>query len=1070
MHRPRGGAVRRFLAVCTCAAAIILSSASYAAVFDPGAGWKTLTTPHFRIHHPERISDTAQRAGRIYEEIYPKITEEWHWKPWGRTEVVLTDSTDEANGMTSVLPYNWMIIYVAPPDADSSLANYDDWLRTLLLHEFTHLVQIDAYGGAMIVPRIFLGKTVSPSGMNPVWMREGVSQYDETYFTKAGRGRGSYSEMVIRAATLDGEFPTIDVADGLGWRWPGYKGAYVYGIGFIDWLIETYGIDRFMKLDHNIRSSLLLGMINHDARNVYGKTFYEMWSEWRQSLIKKYAELSAQIEAAGETKPSETIVPTGWDGQYNAPALSPDGTKLVYTANSPHGKTEIRLLDLATGETEVLRKGQDAVQYSWSPDGMRIVYASAGTYKNFNKYFDLWLYDFSIEKEKSRAKRLTNGKRARDPEFDRAGKSVIFVAYDNGTGRLNRIDVESKEITAITPNVPPRMQFANPRISPDGNFMAVSVWKPDEGWRIYRYAIDGSMPVKLTEAKGLIVESRPEWTPDGNSIVYSSDESGIANLYVVGRDGGQSRKLTNVITGVFQPQIASSGQIYAQYYTSKGFVIARFDGLAIEASKAGKASNEKKASDEKTASNVDSASKASNAGAKITGASAGGAVNTGNSGIVASSGSATEAGSTAAEIRTSGAKQNKYAKYKKQAAAAAAAAPPPLPPDADFKDEKYVAFGKSLFLPRFIVPYAMYGDGYVFASALTGGTDPLRWHNWAAAATYRSDANFLGYTFVYGYNRFKPIVGVTASYFAVDFGNIAFLENGALNIVHYFEKRQRASAYLAIPYKKHFLSLSYFFEDHRPKTTLTPAEQNALNLGHFAGFFVEYRYGDSEKYPASISRENGRNIKLDASITNKYFGSGDRNEQIIFAGDWREYVKLWRHHVLAFRGMGGMTWGDKVVQGTFGVGGALGEGQFASGGSYNYFPLRGLPLSAISATRAMVLSTEYRFPIYSLQRGLGTVPVYLKDISGAIFADYGDGWNAGNPNKDSIKTFFDDFFLGVGAELRGDFVIGHGLPIHGRVGYAIIVLNRDRLVGITDPIIGNNVKYGMLILSIGTIF
>ncbi|MFH1829328.1 MAG: hypothetical protein ABH871_00940, partial [Pseudomonadota bacterium] len=307
--------------------------------------------------------------------------------------------------------------------------------------------------------------------------------------------------------------------------------------------------------------------------------------------------------------------------------------------------------------------------------------------------------------------------------------------------------------------------------------------------------------------------------------------------------------------------------------------------------------------------------------------------------------------------------------------------------------------------------------------------------------------------------------------YAVDFGTVFFDRGGGdIRQVHLYEKRRGVTSFIGIPYKKNLFSLAYFYEDHDNKTALTAAEKAALNLGIFAGLTGEYKYGDAEKFPASISDENGRSIRLTVNMTNKHLGSGDRNEQVIFSGDWREYVKLYKSHVLALRAAGGMTWGDRLVQGTFGLGGAIGEGTLASGGSYNYFPLRGLPVSALSRTRAMLFSTEYRFPIIEPLRGLGTAPFFLKDISGAIFADYGNAWNAHEGGSDSFKDFFDDFMLGVGAELRGNFIIGHGLPIHGRIGYAIIVLNRDRVERLNDPLLGTSIKYGMLVLALGYAF
>ncbi len=990
-----------FIAIAIALAIFMAKSAS-ASTFDPGAGWRTIFAPHFRIHHPEHIAQVAREAADILEEIHPVIVEKWNWKPWSYTEVILTDSTDMPNGLASVLPYNWMLIFITPPDPDSSLGHYDEWLRMLLIHEYTHIVQIDAIGGAWHPVRLIFGKTVSPSGMNPVWLREGIAEYAETYFTKGGRGRGSYSEMVVRTSALDDTFPEIDQADGLGWKWPGYKASYIYGIKFISWLIDKYGEEKFLQLDERIRSSLLLGMLNHQSRNVYDRTFYELWDEWHRELIDDYHELKGQLSIKGLTQPAETIVPAHYDGQYDAPTLSPDGTKLVYTQTSPHDKPEIRLFDLKTGETEVIKKGHNATQFAFSPDGTKLAYSATGRYKRFYNYFDLWLYDFGIEKKKHRLKRLTKGARARDPDFDRTGNSLIFITLDTGTERLERIDIKTKDRTVLTKDVPNYTQFANPRVSPDGRFIAVSVWKPDLGWRIWRYAIDGVPIKRLTNGEGLAIESRPTWTPDGRQVIFSSDESGISNLYSVTWDGKNETQITNLLTGAFQPAVSSSYELYGQYYTSKGFVISRFDMPAL---KGGKSSKYKKniSKDEP-------------------------------------------------ETFTSFERQDPESEQK-------------------YMERKYVAFGQSLFLPRFILPALAYMDDALFASLMTGGADVLRWHNWLAGATYRSDANYFGYFGRYWYNRYRVIFGVSVRDYAVDFGTVYFDRGGGdIRQVHLYEKRRGATAFIGIPYERHSFNVAYFYEDHDSKTALTPAEKAALNLGIFAGIRTEYRYGDAETFPASISKEDGRNIRLTVNITNKHLGSADRNEQVIFSGDWREYVRLYRHHVLALRAAGGITWGDRLIQGTFGLGGAIGEGTLAGGGSYNYFALRGLPVSALSRTRAMLFSAEYRFPIISLQRGLGTTPIFLKDLSGAIFADYGNAWNAHERGSDSIDKFFDDFLLGVGFELRGNFILGHGLPIHGRLGYAIIVVNRDRVTRLKDPLLGTNIKYGMLVLALGYAF
>ncbi|MBN1282684.1 MAG: PD40 domain-containing protein [Proteobacteria bacterium] len=1031
----------RTLAISALAALVVALSApsAHAATFDPGAGWRSLDSAHFKLHYPERLKDVAEKSAVILEEYYPTAVETWGWKPLGKTHVIINDNTDESNGLAAVLPYAWMLIYVAPPNPDSSLAHYDDWLRMLLIHEFTHIVQIDAVGGFWRPFRCVFGKTAAPSGMNPVWFREGVAQFTETYFTQGGRGRGYYSEMVVRMSVLDDAFPSIDEADGLGWRWPGYKGAYIYGIKFTEWLVDVYGVDRYKELDRRIRSSPLLGMLNHHTRNVYGKTFYELWNEWKQALSDGYAAQRAEIEAGGLTAPDETVFAAKRDEEFRIPTLSPDGSRLAYQVVSPHGKPEIMVLDLETGESRRIQRGHTASQFSWSPDGQRLVYSDVGRYKNFNRYSDLWMYDFGEERPKKRLTRLTRGERARDPDFDRSGASVVFVAGDAGTDRLKRIEIASKEIAELTPSVLPYTQFANPRVSPDGGSLAVSVWQPGVGWRVWRYTAGGIPVQRITKSDGLVVESRPVWSRDGSMIYFSSDEGGIANLHRASPDGRKVERITNVLSGVFQPSVGPGGTVYAQYYTSKGFVIGRFDGL--------RASYPVQKGRPRMISDFwDREGKVDRGGVRVS-----------------------------TTVTTRGRGQGETTAMVMPDAKAGLEGPYPVEEMA-LTDRNYVAWGAPLLLPRFIIPAVAYQDDTIFASAFTGGSDPLRWHNWLAGLTYRTDANYFGFFGRYWYNRHKVIFGLNYRDYAVDFGNITFDYDNDPNTrddqrtVHFYEKRRSPSAFVAVPWNRHLFVLSYFYEDHIPITSLTKAEEDALNEGIFAGFNFQYKYGDSEEYPASISRENGRTIQLTANMTDKHLGSAENNEQIIFSGDWREYVSLWRHHVLAIRAAGGMTWGDQTVQGTFGLGGAVGEGPLASGGSYTYFQLRGLPISSLSRNRAMVFTTEYRFPIVEPMRGLGTAPVFLKHLSGAIFVDYGNAWNAHEAGSDSIKTFFDQFLMGVGLELRGDFVLGHGLPIHGRLGYGIIVVNRDRVRNLKDPLLGTDIKYGTLLLTLGYAF
>ncbi|MBI4126994.1 MAG: PD40 domain-containing protein, partial [Deltaproteobacteria bacterium] len=503
---------------------VALSTLASAASFDPALKWRTITTPHFRVNYPDHLEDVGQKAARYYEEVHATLSPELQWKPWGRTQVVLTDNTDEANGFTTVLPYNWMILYIVPPRADSVLGTYDDWLKLLITHEYTHTLHLDAAHGLWKPLRLLFGRITSPAGMTPVWIKEGIATYEETKHTAGGRGRSTFTEMMIRTSVLEDQFPRIDEADGFGWEWPSYRIAYLYGVEFIEYLVDTYGEAKFIEFNKRVQRSLLLFMINHHAKALYDKTFYQLWDEWYAKVKEKYQH---ERDERGSSTELTSLFNPEKDARYLTPEFSPDGTKLAYTVESPHHAAHVRLFDVATEKETIVRKKQGALAISWLPDGSGFVYSAIGSYKRYNSYYDLWQYTFADKK----AVRLTHGKRARDPAVHPDGDRVLVVTGSGGKSALEVFSLKEKSLVPLDVSVAPDAQFSRPRWSPDGKQIAVTIHTSDAGWKLYLLSADGKKLERLTKVKGMASEVDAMWLPDGRSLLFSSDVSGISNIY-----------------------------------------------------------------------------------------------------------------------------------------------------------------------------------------------------------------------------------------------------------------------------------------------------------------------------------------------------------------------------------------------------------------------------------------------------------------------------------------------------------------------------------------------------------
>lgn len=1003
-----------FFFFCLCL--FLTSSFNLQAAFtDPRLKWKTLKTEHFNIHFYEAEEEIALKLAPIAEQKYAILSKKLNWKPWGRTEVVITDQIDKANGLATILPYNYMILFVAPPDGNSALSYYDNWLDILFTHEFTHILHMDQHGSITNPFHWLFGKLIAPNSLSPKWIREGIAVYEESLGGK-GRNHSTYADMILRTDILNNQFLKVDMLSGDRVEWPSGTAAYIYGGAFWQYMAEQYGEEKITEFINRYGNSMWFFSLNNKARNTYDdKNFFKLWAEWKNFLQTQYQAVAQQVSAAGLT-PLETVLHK--KDVIKAATLSPDQNKIAYVTTGIDGPSEIRLMDLASSKDELLLRKDESQQLSFSPDGSKILFSMPKFHKFFYYYNDL----FEVEIATKKKTRLTHGKRASDGDYSPDGKSILYVGDLTGSTELFLLDRESKETHQIT-HSPAYTQFSNPRFSPDGKQIVVSTWI--NGMRdLYLYDLEGKVLAQLTQ--NVALENNPVWSKDGKWIYYSSDVSGITNIYrihlgsfsssKVGTEQKTGEKISNVLSGLFQPQLDSNGNVYAQHYFGRGFELVKFPAPPSKIKELIK--KPKKNKRQKKITLAQQAPSTSNCSAQPC-------------------------------VHAPWDSENNLSEKQNQAALEA-------PPAVDYTIKKYNPFEK-LFIPRYLMPGFVFGQGGALLSLGINNADPLGRHIWSGDVTYRTDANFLGGDFLYTYNRWWTPAYVSFNDLVVNYGNIFGVGE------NYYEEWRRVSAGIILPLRKHRFNLYYSFLHRDDESGLLGGFEPLLNLGNFSGFGLNYNYRSAERYPASISPEEGMRFRFTLQINDQALGSSPRNETKIAEVDVRKYTELpWAdHHVLAFRFMGGVNFGDKLFQGVFRMGSDLGEGVFSEDTPMLY-PLRGLPEITFSGERALLFSTEYRLPLMLVDRGLGTGPIFLKSFYAVFFSDLGTVFND--------APAWNEFLWGVGTELRGDFTIGYGLPLTARLGYGIIVKGREFLTGLHDPITQASLKYGTLILQVGTSF
>ncbi|MBI2083300.1 MAG: PD40 domain-containing protein [Deltaproteobacteria bacterium] len=977
---------------------LLVPSFLNASPFDPKLKWKTLKTAHFAIHFYEGEEEVVERLVEVTEEAYQILSKKFDAYPVGRTEVVVVDQEDAANAFAMVIPYNMILLRAVAPTPDSNLADYDEWLREVFLHEYTHIIHISDTRYPAKALKLIVGKLMAPNGLSPGWVPEGIATYMETAETTRGRGRSSYTEMLLRTDILNDQFLKLDQMAGVQYSWPAWRAQYLYGVAFWKYLSETYGEEKIIDFSHRYGASLWFFSLNNKAKKSFGKSFYDLWEDWKGELLVRYTKVKESVGKRGMREGEPWLEPERGES-FNLPRFSPSGDSLVYLTTSIHHRTELRLRDLQNGKEKVLLKKKDIQQLSFSPDGSKILYSSIGRHKRYYNYSDL--HEIDIESRKS--KKLTKGLRLRDPDYSPDGKRVVCVQNQMGRSRLVVYDLEEKNLEEWgEAEVPVGTEFNHPRWSPDGKWIAVSIHEKGQRDLWLVDAETGKKRKKITNDRG--VEDRPEWGRRGRYLYYSSDREGIYNIHRYNLQTGRQEKITNLLTGAFDPTVSATGELAFSYYNGRGFEIRQCRQQGCFASSA-------------SASALTLMGPAGHEPSRI------------------------EAARFHAPLGLMG-------------SPTAPGKPDSLSSPAAGTISSYTPFPK-LLIPRYLLPGAALIDNALFLSAIISNNDPLMRHSWFGDVTYRSDNQFVGYDFGYVYSRFWPNFFVGSSFYSVNFGDL--FRTGT----DFFEERWRAHGGFSFPMGRHTASINYFFEDRSVESGL-PAGITLLTLGNYSGIHSQYRYSNLEKSTAAISPERGHTFSLNGQVTDTLLGASERLEQQVAWTDARKFFHLGRHHVIAIRGAGGIAFGDQLIQGNFGLGGSLGESPF-TGSSSRVFSLRGLPFYTFSRDRAWVASLEYRLPLFYVERGLGTLPLHGNAAHFALFADLGDAYRRNNP-------VYDRPLLGVGAELRGEFVIGYYLPITGRLGYGIIVTNGDRIAGLSDALTGADAKNGVVILEVGTSF
>jgi hypothetical protein len=954
------------------ALATVFYAVSVRAADDPDLVWHSIETPHFRITYYSGEAEIAQHVADLGEAIHQRLTPAIGWAPGERTEIVLTDQTDAANGSATALPYNAIRLFVTAPDDLSPLGDYDDWYQELVTHEYTHVLHMDHIHGIPSIVNAILGKSMAPNQVNPRWLLEGLAVFEESTRTSGGRLRSSQWNMWMRADILEHNVAPLDVFSNTPRRWPQGNIWYLYGSYFMLWLAETYGEDAIRRMIDDYGGQPIPYGVNRSVRRATGLTFEQMYPSFIATLGREYG---AQAEAIRARGLREGVQLTHGGNSAEHPRWVPDNAwsdhagDLIYfrdDGDSRAGLYAVPLVRDTKGQVvgsrekdrELLIRTSGESGASFEPDGS-VVFSSVDITSNLFSFYDLFELKVGLKSSsgmEARRSRLSTGYRALDPDVSPDGRRVAFTVNHRGTTYLEVADLTPNGLANTRTLVPSASfdQAFTPRWSPDNKHIAYSSWTKG-GYRDIRIVDtrDGSFAL-ITHDRA--IDADPVYSPDGKTLYFSSDRTAIMNVYAYDVESGDLKQVTNVINGAYQADVSPDGKTLLYLgYTCKGF-----DVFAMPLD------------------------------------------------------------------RSQWLDAPPFVEDRPP--------PPPDPPHRLFPTHAYDPL--DTLVPRNYTGSVGPGNFGYEATVTAAGADISGHHQIQLSLTSALQrADFQpNISYKYGglpvdlsFSAFR-VINPQTSYTIGSFQPITIQEQTGIETgLGYSMNRAFDSQSFSLTYTFERIASNLPF----PVNGADPSSVPSIPVrGLNAVFHLGWSYSNAESFLWSVGGEKGFSLGIGLDVADKSIGSEFTGFDATM--NFATYLQMpWLlHHVVALHASLGTSGGGYLGEPLFYVGGFVDEpvvntvlDSLVQGG----FALRGYPVFAESGSNYALFNAEYRFPIVNVDRGLSTLPVFLNRVTGAAFVDYGSAFN--DATTAAFKT-------GTGAELWFEFSLAYTLDFLFRAGYA----------------------------------
>ncbi|HET6528844.1 MAG TPA: hypothetical protein VFG39_08865 [Balneolaceae bacterium] len=520
----------------------------------PDQNWQYLQTPHFKLVYGEGNYASALQMARILETQYP-LAQQLVGGNLENFPVILNDYNDRSNGFVSPLHFRAEI--ELPPIKGKTLnPQTGNWLWNVGPHELVHALQFSHWGDFNITQLVSL---FSPDlarsfhGAIPAGMLEGIATYHETVNVAPDGGRGN---LPIFTNWFDATF-TSDLRWSMGQLMQNsantrpFNRHYIGGYEFTAWLQQEFGPSTTREALNFYVDFPFLG---------YGVALRHETGLWPGELYNRFEDFHEKRLEEKPSLPQIGHLPIPFEGaEIRRPKWLSDST-LIFHGSFYNARPGFYSYQLNSGEMErLITTGTIGdFQYDLSADHSKMIFSylePSTLYDNTYKA-ELVAYNF----ETGQKQQLTDDGRMYAPVF--RGDGLLALQTRPASSRLVSIETNAGEVTSIDEVLYlPEFEIIAVADNPVSDRWAVIANK--DGMQALWITTLENIKDQLQQAPDISFESGavydPVWHPGGEKLLFSSDFSGVHQLYEYDLEDGAIIQITNASFNAFEGAYSRDG-------------------------------------------------------------------------------------------------------------------------------------------------------------------------------------------------------------------------------------------------------------------------------------------------------------------------------------------------------------------------------------------------------------------------------------------------------------------------------------------------------------------------------